>query len=72
MIVAFDLGTSFCRAAIVQNDTPRLICSFPSVVCFIKEKILVGDEALNMSHDYPTTVVYDSKRIFEKKKFTRV
>lgn len=65
MIVAFDLGACFCRAACIIDNECQVLCKFPSVICYKNDEYYIGNSAIKKSTTYPTSTVYESKRIFE-------
>jgi molecular chaperone DnaK len=63
-VVAFDLGSSFCRVSTWwTGEEPKIIYSMPSIVSFQGNKVLFGEEAEDLSIENPTNTIYDIKRV---------
>eukprot|EP01080_Neovahlkampfia_damariscottae_P008884 gene8884-834_t len=63
-IVAFDLGTSFCRISNWwDGDEPKIIYTMPSVVSFKDGKFFFGKKAESLAIENPSNTIYEIKRV---------
>src|SRR5688500_9232275 len=68
-VIGIDLGTTNSVAARAVGDTPialpssRPDCLLPSVVCYRKGQILVGQAALDTAYRDPKNAVFSIKRL---------
>ncbi|KAJ3122724.1 70-kilodalton heat shock protein [Nowakowskiella sp. JEL0407] len=72
-VLGIDLGTSFCVAAIMDdNDQVTIIPSTsgnertPAYVTYTEEEILVGEEAFSARTRYPKSTIFLAKRFIGK------
>lgn len=73
--IGIDLGTKNSCVGIYNHKTESVVIipnengsrTTPSYVAFLDGQRLVGDEAKNVSHLYPKSVIYDIKRFMGKK-----
>lgn len=67
-IIGCDLGTGFSCVAVMEQGQPKIIfnsegkSTTPSVVCFAKDEIKVGDLAKRQSIIHPTETISSIKR----------
>jgi heat shock protein 1/8 len=68
-VIGIDLGTTYSCVGVWQNDRVEIIASdtgnrtVPSMVSFTDNERLIGDAAKSMAATYPTSTVFDAKRM---------
>ncbi len=71
--MGIDLGTTYSCVGIFKNDEVQIVqdesgCKLtPSQVSFRPDKILIGNAAMNQIGRYPTTTVFNAKRLIGHK-----
>lgn len=69
VIVGIDLGTTYSCVGVWQNDRVEIIASesgnrtVPSMVAFTDTERLIGDAAKGVASTFPTSTVFDAKRM---------
>ena len=69
LAIGIDLGTTYSCVAVLRNDKVEIIPNeigeniTPSVVSFIDEGILVGEQTLNQLIKNPKKTIYSIKRL---------
>ena len=72
-VIGIDLGTTFSCVSVWENGHPVVIANksgkrtTPSWVCFAKDNIFVGEAAFSKASRYPTSAIYDAKRMIGRK-----
>ena len=72
-VIGIDLGTTFSCVSVWENGHPVVIANksgkrtTPSWVCFTKDVVFVGDAAFSKASRYPTSAIYDAKRMIGRK-----
>ena len=67
--IGIDLGTTYCRVAVWQNDRVEVIANdqgntrTPSCVAFTNTTCLIGDTAKNQITKNPHNTIYNAKRL---------
>ncbi|RLA08364.1 MAG: Fe-S protein assembly chaperone HscA [Gammaproteobacteria bacterium] len=67
--MGIDLGTTHSLVAITQSGKPNIIkddCDnslLPSVITYLKDKTVIGYDAVNLIHKYPMDTISSSKRM---------
>jgi len=68
-IIGIDLGTTYSCVGVWQNDRVEIIASesgnrtVPSMVAFTDTERLIGDAAKGVAATFPTSTVFDAKRM---------
>jgi L1 cell adhesion molecule like protein len=68
-VIGIDLGTTYSCVAVWQNDRVEIIASdsgnrtVPSMVTFTDTERLIGDASKSAAATYPTSTVFDAKRM---------
>ena len=69
LAIGIDLGTTFSCVAVLRNDKVEIIPNeigeniTPSVVSFVDDGILVGEQTLNQLIKNPKKTIYSIKRL---------
>ena len=69
LAIGIDLGTTYSCVAVLRNDKVEIIPNemgeniTPSVVSFVDEGILVGEQTLNQLIKNPKKTIYSIKRL---------
>jgi L1 cell adhesion molecule like protein len=68
-VIGIDLGTTYSCVGVWQNDRVEIIASetgnrtVPSMVAFTDTERLIGDAAKGVAATFPTSTVFDAKRM---------
>ena len=68
-VIGIDLGTTYSCVGVWQNDRVEIIASdsgnrtVPSMVAFTETERLIGDAAKSVAATFPTSTVFDAKRM---------
>ena len=63
-IVAFDLGTSFCRISNWwDGDEPKIIYTMPSIVSYKEGNFYFGKKAESLATENSSNTIYEIKRV---------
>lgn len=68
-VIGIDLGTTYSCVGVWHNDHVEIIASdtgnrtVPSMVAFTDSERLIGDAAKSVAATYPTSTVFDAKRM---------
>ena len=72
-VIGIDLGTKFSCVSVWENGHPVVIANkkgnrrTPSWVCFAKDNVFVGEAAFSKASRFPTSAIYDAKRMIGRK-----
>ncbi len=72
-VVGIDLGTTYSCVSVWENDRAVVVANnmgnrtTPSWVCFHGSDVFVGEAAQNKGLRFPTSAVYDAKRMIGRK-----